>query len=207
LTDVRIRLYRFLISFYRQGTWGVPPCPTEHESPSLDVLNPGGNIDPPLKPSGTPPKSPARIRATIKSLHLAQGNAIQPGPFASKTRDEQGIWVAVGTVRRQRNVMRFIGLRLDWTGIPYRIETIDRHRVVIRVPLPFKDNAQQIVHDLSPATISLHIRSDPFNEWLVVIPIVIVLLVWLTLGSAVALPLAIAIYLLSVTAFFYVRLH
>jgi hypothetical protein len=89
LSQLRFRLYRFLLSLYGDGRWNGPTV-DEVEQPHGEVV-----IDAQALPlAGKPAKAEGKIRAALKSVVGAQENTPPPGPLATGS---DGPWVVVAS--------------------------------------------------------------------------------------------------------------
>lgn len=159
LWRMRTRLFRFLLSCYGEGSW-TP----EHESTT-------GDIDPPLTPfidntaelSGLQPKSPARIRSALKSVHNANDRVETAGPYALGLVKED--WIRVAAFRDGTNPGGFMKL-LASSGIAARKRAIGRE-IAVEVQRVDFDAAIALFRELAPRTSQPALREARIARWVV----------------------------------------
>ena len=81
---MRVRLYRFLLAYYGRGQW------RPHESADASAAGRMTLVDRSVG-AGQRPKTADRIRPTLKKLHCAIENQLEPGPFAEGIGDDAWI--------------------------------------------------------------------------------------------------------------------
>lgn len=93
LWQMRVRLYHFLLSCYGDGAWesDAPLSDASDDSHAGRACRLVDNTD---RTAGLAPKSPARIRATLKQVKVANDRADAPGPYIDGTYRFEWIRVA-----------------------------------------------------------------------------------------------------------------
>ena len=102
LAQMRVRLYRFLLSCYAGSSWSTTPRrPTPQvstESPDEAVFDTPDSAE--LR--GKPPKSLGQIQSVLKSVANAQEHAPEPGPLVHGLEPDS--WVVVAATSRMKKL-------------------------------------------------------------------------------------------------------
>ena len=102
LYQMRVRLYRFLLSCYRQGDWRADKRSISAEDTLADV--PHGDtttvLDCPL--DGKPAKHAGKMQAVLKSVSAAQDHPAEAGPLLGGIAADE--WVVAVSVRDKLNM-------------------------------------------------------------------------------------------------------
>ncbi len=128
---IYVRLYRFLLAIYGRGDWTADdalsstdgtdmPDDDSHQS-HMELIDLRTEI------GGTPPKSVARIRQTLKTVHAAAEPTEQFGPHAKGLQPED--WIVAASQRDGVMLQRFAEA-LYLAGVPCRRRRLGRDTVV-----------------------------------------------------------------------------
>jgi hypothetical protein len=139
LRRMHVRLYRFLLSCYGHGDWRSDGS---DESREEAPTSPAGTVfvDPSVH-HGKQPKSAARIRATLKKVHVANDGRDKPGPLVDGLHNAD--WITVATLigqyapHKSLRLLKSKGItaRLLWRG----------DDVLVQVPLGERQVAMAIL--------------------------------------------------------------
>jgi hypothetical protein len=165
LYQMRVRLYRFLLSCYRQGDWRADEPSISTDDTLADVAHGETTtlLDCPL--DGKPAKHTGKMQAVLKSVSAAQDHPAESGPLlAGAAADE---WVVVVSVRdelrinRCQDVLRQHGIASTWTlqdEITVRLFDLERARQIIRM---YRDS----LHGRLQAAFVMYPPSAPATNW------------------------------------------
>lgn len=139
LFQMRVRLYRFLLSCYRQGDWRADERSISAGETWADV--PHGEtttiLDCPL--DGKPAKTTGKMQAVLKSVSAAQDHPAQAGPLLDGIAADE--WVVAVSVRDKlrmascQELLRHFGIASKWTmqgEIKVRLFDMDRATQLVR---------------------------------------------------------------------------
>ncbi len=166
LYQMRVRLYRFLLSCYRQGDWRAdePSISTEDTFADASHGETTTILDCPL--DGRPAKHAGKMLAVLKSVSAAQDHPAETGPLLGGIAADE--WVIVVSARdelrmeRCQDLLRQHGIASTWTlqdEITVRLFDLERARRLIRtyqetlkvrIPLPLDLPPRQPVAAVSP---------------------------------------------------------
>ena len=140
LYQMRVRLYRFLLSCYRQGDWRADEPSISAEDTLADV--PHGDtttiLDCPL--DGKPAKHAGQMLAVLKSVSAAQDHPAESGPLLGGIAADE--WVVAVSVRDKlkmagcQELLRQYGIASKWTllgEIKVRLFDLERATQIIRI--------------------------------------------------------------------------
>lgn len=139
LYQMRVRLYRFLLSCYRQGDWRADKRSISAEDTLADV--PHGDtttvLDCPL--DGKPAKHAGKMQAVLKSVSAAQDHPAESGPLLGGIAADE--WVVAVSVRDKlkmagcQELLQQYGIASKWTligEIKVRLFDLERATQIIR---------------------------------------------------------------------------
>ena len=139
LFRMRVRLYRFLLSCYRQGDWRADEPSSSADETLADVSHGDTTtlLDCPL--DGKPAKTSGKMQAVLKSVSAAQDHPPQSGPLLGGLAADE--WVVAVSARdklrmeRCQHLLRQNGIVSTWTlqeEIKVRLFDLGRAMQLIR---------------------------------------------------------------------------
>jgi len=178
LYQMRVRLYRFLLSCYRQGDWRADKPSNCVDDTLADV--PHGEtttvLDCPL--DGKPAKHAGKMQAVLKSVSAAQDHPPEAGPLLGGIAADE--WVVAVSVRDKlkmagcQELLRQYGIASKWTllgEIKVRLFDLERATQIIR---KFRDSLRiRAARALPWMPAILHPASIPVTDWPVRLAILI----------------------------------
>jgi hypothetical protein len=139
LYQIRVRLYRFLLSCYRQGDWRADEPSMSTDDTLADV--PRGEtttiLDCPL--DGKPAKHTSKVQAVLKSVSAAQDHPAESGPLLGGIAADE--WVVAVSVRDKlkmagcQEMLRQYGICSKWSlegDIQVRLFDLEQATRIIR---------------------------------------------------------------------------
>lgn len=163
LYQMRVRLYRFLLSCYRQQDWRADKPSTSAEDTLADV--PHGDtttiLDCPL--DGKPAKHAGKMLAVLKSVSAAQDHPAESGPLLDGVAADE--WVVAVSPRdklrmnRCQDLLRQYGIASTWTlqeELTVRLFDLERATQLIRTfREDLKVRSRHVYHSSSPPPLIL----------------------------------------------------
>jgi len=137
---MRMRLYRFLLSCYRDADWRADEPSTTTDDTLADVARGDTTTLLDVRLDGKPAKTPGKMQAVLKSVSAAQDHPAKAGPISQGSASEA--WVVALPAREEKleradcqELLRQHGIASKWTlqgEIKVREFDLDRTLQLIR---------------------------------------------------------------------------
>jgi hypothetical protein len=165
LYRMRVRLYRFLLSCYRQGDWRADEASTKGDETFADV--PHGDTTTLLDVTldGKPAKNPGKMLAVLKSVSAAQDHPPLAGPLIHGIAEDE--WIVAASARDKLKLpgcvelLRHFGIASTCTKSELKVRHFDLDRAVRLI----RSNRDGLKLETKPDRPWISPRMAPAAEW------------------------------------------
>jgi hypothetical protein len=165
LYRMRVRLYRFLLSCYRQEDWRADEASTTADETFADV--PHGDTTTLLDVTldGKPAKNPGKMLAVLKSVSAAQDHPPLAGPLIHGIAEDE--WIVAASARDKLKLpgcvelLRHFGIASTCTKSELKVRHFDLDRAVRLI----RSNRDGLKLETKPDRPWISPRMAPAAEW------------------------------------------
>lgn len=165
LYRMRVRLYRFLLSCYRQGDWRADEQGAKADDTLADIVHGDTTtlLDAPL--NGKPAKDGGQMRAVLKSVSAAQDHPPMAGPLIHGIGEDD--WIVAVSARDKlkmhgcAELLRRFGIDTKLSQCDLKVRHFDLNRAVELI----RTHRYDLKLETKPELPWMSPRTAPASEW------------------------------------------